>query len=110
MNVLVAGGAGYIGSHMVKALVRAGHAATVLDNLSTGHADAVRGAALVRGDLRSRADIEAVLDGARFDAVMHFAAFIEAGESMKDPGRFYQNNLVNSLHLIETAVESYNFV
>jgi len=101
MNVLVAGGAGYIGSHMVKALVRAGHAATVLDNLSTGHADAVRGAALVRGDLRSRADIEAVLDGARFDAVMHFAACCYVGESIEQPSKYYENNVIGTLNLLE---------
>jgi UDP-glucose 4-epimerase len=101
MNVLVVGGAGYIGSHMVKALVRAGHAATVVDNLSTGHADAVRGTPLVRGDLRSRADIEAVLGGARFDAVMHFAACCYVGESVEQPGKYYENNVVGTLNLLE---------
>jgi UDP-glucose 4-epimerase len=101
MNVLVAGGAGYIGSHMVKAQVRAGHAATVLDNLSTGHAEAVRGAALVRGELRSRADIEAVLGGAKFDAVLHFAACCYAGESVERPDKYYENNVVGTLNLLE---------
>jgi len=101
MNVLVTGGAGYIGSHMVKALVGAGHAVTVLDNLSTGHADAVRGAPLVRGELRSRADIEAVLGGARFDAVVHFAAFCYVGESVAQPSKYYENNVLGTLNLLE---------
>lgn len=100
-TVLVVGGAGYIGSHMVQALVRAGHAVTVLDNLSTGHADAVKGAQLVRGDLRIRKDIEPVLRQAKFDAVMHFAACCYVGESMQEPHKYYENNVVGSLNLLD---------
>src|SRR5512147_379298 len=101
MNVLVTGGAGYIGSHMVKALVRAGHSAIVLDNLSTGHADAVRGAELVRGDLRSREDAEALLRRKKCDAVMHFAACCYVGESVQNPGKYYENNVLGTLNLLE---------
>jgi UDP-glucose-4-epimerase GalE len=101
MSVLVTGGAGYIGSHMVKALVDAGHAVTAFDNLSTGHVDAVRGAPLVRGDLRSRADIDAAFGGDRFDAVMHFAACCYVGESVEQPSKYYDNNVVGTLNLLE---------
>lgn len=100
-NLLVTGGAGYIGSHMVKALVGAGHAVTVFDNLCNGHADAVRGAPLVRGDLRNRADIEGLLGRGNFDAVLHFAAFCYVGESMQKPREYYENNVVGTLHLLD---------
>jgi UDP-glucose-4-epimerase GalE len=86
---------------MVKALVRAGHSTVVLDNLSTGHADAVRGAELVRGDLRSREDAEALLRRKKFDAVMHFAACCYVGESVQNPGKYYANNVLGTLNLLE---------
>lgn len=101
LKVLVAGGGGYIGSHMVKALGRRGHAITVFDNLSTGHADAVGGAALVRGDLRRREDIAAVFRREKFDAVMHFAACCYVGESMRDPRKYYENNVAGTLNLLD---------
>ena len=101
MNVPVAGGAGYIGSHMVKALLRTGYGVTVLDNLCNGHADAVRGAELMRGDLRSREDIEALLRRARFDAVMHFAALCYVGESVQEPRKYYENNVIGTLNLLD---------
>ncbi len=101
MKVLVAGGAGYIGSHMVKALGRSGHAVTVFDNLSTGHADAVGGVALLRGDLRRPADLAAAFGSGKFDAVMHFAACCYVGESVQEPGKYYENNVVGSLNLLE---------
>lgn len=100
MKILVPGGAGYIGSHMVKALVRAGHEAVALDNLSTGHADAVRGARLVRGDLRRREDLEPLLAAERFDAVMHFAACCYVGESVEQPAKYYENNVSGTLNLL----------
>src|SRR5574341_1540864 len=107
MNIFVTGGAGYIGSAAAEALLAAGHSVTVYDSLVTGHRAAVpRRASFIEAALEdSRALSKAVLTG-RFDAVMHFAAFIEAGESMKNPGRFYKNNFVNSLSLIETAVQA----
>ena len=104
MNILVTGGAGYIGSATAEALLQAGHSVTVYDSLVTGHRAAVPAAAtFVEAALEQRAVLSRVLTRGGFDAVMHFAAFIEAGESMKEPGRFYTNNLGNSLSLIETA-------
>jgi UDP-glucose 4-epimerase len=104
MNILVTGGAGYIGSATAEALLRAGHAVTVYDSLITGHREAVPdGAALVEAALDDRAALARVLTEGRFEAVMHFAAFIEAGESMRYPGRFYFNNLNNSISLMEDA-------
>lgn len=105
-TVLVAGGAGYIGSHMVKALRRAGHVAVVFDNLSTGHADAIGDAPLIRGDLRRRADLDAALSQARFDAVLHFAACAYVGESVLRPDKYYDNNVVGTLNLLEAMRSS----
>lgn len=107
MNILVTGGAGYIGSATADALIQAGHSVTVYDSLVTGHRRAVpNGATFVEADLSDSDALVKTLTDQTFDAVMHFAAFIEAGESMKDPGRFYHNNLTNSLSLIEAAVRS----
>lgn len=107
MNIFVTGGAGYIGSATAEALLKAGHSVTVYDSLVTGHRQAVpEGAHFIHASLEDSHALAEVLTGEKFDAVMHFAAFIEAGESMIKPGRFYQNNLVNSLHLIQTAVEA----
>jgi UDP-glucose 4-epimerase len=107
MNILVTGGAGYIGSATAEALIRAGHAVTVYDSLVTGHEKAVPAeAAFVQADLSDSHALIETLTRAKFDAVMHFAAFIEAGESMKDPGRFFHNNFTNSLTLIENAVRA----
>lgn len=107
MNILVTGGAGYIGSVTAEALLKAGHSVTVYDSLVTGHRAAVpEEARFIQADLSDSQTLIATLSETNFDAVMHFAAFIEAGESMKDPGRFYYNNLANALALIETAVRS----
>jgi UDP-glucose 4-epimerase len=107
MNIFVTGGAGYIGSATAEALLNAGHSVTVYDSLVSGHRGAVpAGARFLHADLADAETLQSALTGEKFDAVMHFAAFIEAGESMKDPGKFFHNNLVNSLHLIETAVEA----
>ena len=107
MNIFVTGGAGYIGSATAEALLKAGHSVTVYDSLVTGHRQAVpEGAHFIHASLEDSHALAETLTGEKFDAVMHFAAFIEAGESMKKPGRFYQNNLINSLHLIQTAVEA----
>jgi UDP-glucose 4-epimerase len=107
MNIFVTGGAGYIGSAAAEALLKAGHTVTVYDSLITGHRQAVPdGAHFVHASLEDSHALAEALTAEKFDAIMHFAAFIEAGESMKSPGRFYQNNLVNSLHLIETAVKA----
>ena len=107
MNILVTGGAGYIGSATAEALLKAGHTVTVYDSLASGHRAAVpAGARFIHADLADTDKVKSVLMDDPFDAVMHFAASIEAGESMKEPGRFFENNFVNSLRLIELAMRS----
>ncbi len=101
MNVLVVGGAGYIGSHMVKHLGLAGCHVVTLDNLSGGYRDAVLCGEFVEGDLADRDLLDEIFASRRIDAVMHFASFIQVGESMRDPARYYQNNVVNSLNLLD---------
>jgi UDP-glucose 4-epimerase len=102
MNILVTGGAGYIGSGCAQKLMEAGHTVTVLDALVTGHLGAVpKGARFVQADLADRDTVRKTLAGGKFDAVMHFAAFIEAGESMRDPGKYMQNNVSCSIALLE---------
>jgi len=99
MNILVTGGAGYIGSATAEALIKAGHSVTVYDSLVTGHRAAVpEGARFIEADLSDSRALAKALTDEKLDAVMHFAAFIEAGESMKDPGRFYHNNLVPKVY------------
>lgn len=107
MNILVTGGAGYIGSAISGALLHAGHSVTVYDSLVTGHRQAVpEGAMFVQADLADHHALIKTLTDQKIEGVVHCAAFIEAGESMKDPGRFYHNNLTNSLALIETAIRT----
>ena len=107
MKILVTGGAGYIGSAAAEALLAAGHEVTVFDSLVTGYREAVPlGARFIQADLADSAVLVKMFDEGKFDAVMHFAAFIEAGESMKDPAKFLRNNLINSLLLIEAAVKA----
>ncbi len=102
MNIFVTGGAGYVGSHCVRRLVQAGHDVTVFDNLSQGHRQAVDPAArLIQGDLLDAAALRAALDSARFDAVMHFAAHLDVGESVREPLKYYRNNVVGTLNLLE---------
>lgn len=103
-TVLVAGGAGYIGSHMVKQLARAGHSVVVLDNLSTGFRELARYGELVVGDLADTALLERLFREHRFDGVMHFAAASLVGESMQDPGKYYRNNVANTLDLLDVMV------
>ena len=103
MNILVTGGAGYIGSVVTSDLLAKGHTVIVYDNLSHGHKEAVpEGAKLVVGDIGDGDAIRKTLKNHHIDAVMHFAALIEAGESMKDPGRFFQNNTANALTLLNS--------
>jgi UDP-glucose 4-epimerase len=107
MNILVTGGAGYIGSATAEALIGAGHSVTVYDSLVTGHRRAVpEGATFIEADLGDSHALVKTLTDRQFDAIMHFAAFIEAGESMRDPGRFFHNNFTNSLALMENAVRA----
>ncbi|HSR46596.1 MAG TPA: UDP-glucose 4-epimerase GalE [Anaerolineales bacterium] len=104
MKILVTGGAGYIGSIAAAELLAAGHDITVVDSLVTGHRAAIpSGATFVHADLADRSSLEATLQGGGFDAVMHFAAFIEAGESMTDPAKYFRNNLGCSLDLLDAC-------
>src|SRR3954452_2858048 len=101
MNILVVGGAGYIGSHAVRALLEAGHDVRVFDNLEYGHARAVPEGLLTVGDLADRGAIEPLLREHAIEAVMPFAAYASVPESVADPSRYYRNNLVGSLNLLE---------
>jgi UDP-glucose 4-epimerase len=100
-KILVVGGAGYIGSHMVKRLGQLGCSVTTLDNLSGGHRDAVLAGELVVGDIADRELLDRLLVRGQFDAVMHFASFIQVGESVKEPAKYYQNNVSNTLTLLD---------
>lgn len=101
MKVLVTGGAGYIGSHVVRQLGEAGHEVVVYDNLSTGNRWAVLGGTLVEGDLADGERLDALFAAHRFDAVLHFAAFIVVPESVAEPLKYYGNNTRNTLGLLE---------
>jgi UDP-glucose 4-epimerase len=103
-NVLVVGGAGYIGSHMVKSLLDSGYEVTVFDNLSSGHLDAVLGGRFVKGDLSNPELLEALFSSTKFDAVMHFAGLIQVGESVARPDIYYRNNVTLTLNLLDTMV------
>ncbi|MEQ3624589.1 MAG: UDP-glucose 4-epimerase GalE [Celeribacter sp.] len=103
-NILVTGGAGYIGSHACKALAAAGHVPVTVDNLSTGWRDAVKFGPFEQADLSDRAALDAIFARYAPAAVMHFAAFSQVGESMQDPGLYWRNNVLGSLTLIEAAV------
>ncbi|WOI31291.1 UDP-glucose 4-epimerase GalE [Sulfitobacter dubius] len=102
-KVLVTGGAGYIGAHACKALAQAGYTPVVFDNLSTGHRAAVKFGPLVEGDLLDRAAIDAALAEHAPIAVMHFAALSQVGESMQDPARYWRENVLGGLNLIEAT-------
>lgn len=101
MNVLVVGGAGYIGSHMVRALGHAGHNVVVLDNLSTGFPQSVTHGKLIRGDLLDRELTTRILRDESIDAVMHFAACALVGESVTHPAKYYENNVIAACGLLE---------
>ncbi|HBV98540.1 MAG TPA: UDP-glucose 4-epimerase GalE [Desulfotomaculum sp.] len=104
MNVLVCGGAGYIGSHTVRELVKAGHAVVVLDNLSRGHRKAVKNAILVEGDIADGSLVSDLVRSYGIDGCMHFAALSQVGESVRRPDAYYFNNLVKSINLLDTLV------
>jgi UDP-glucose 4-epimerase len=105
-KILVTGGAGYIGSHNVKALCSQGFDVVVLDNLSTGNAKSVKNAELVVGDLADRSFVDELMKKHNFDAVMHFAGSIKVPESVENPIKYYSNNTRNSLNLIEACKEN----
>lgn len=104
-SILVAGGAGYIGSHAAKLLARRGYHPVVLDNLVYGHRGAAKWGTFVEADLADREKVKAVLLEHRIRAVMHFAAYAYVGESVRDPGKYYRNNVANTLSLLEAMVE-----
>jgi UDP-glucose 4-epimerase len=101
MRILVTGGAGYIGSHAVRLFLARGHDVWVYDNLSMGHRAAVPADRLIVGDLADIPHLDQEILGKRIEAVVHFAAFTYVGESVREPGKYYQNNLVNTLNLME---------
>jgi UDP-glucose-4-epimerase GalE len=105
-SVLVVGGAGYIGSHMVKRLARSGYAVTTLDNLSLGHRDAVLAGAFVHCDLLDKEGLARVFAGNRFDLVMHFAASAFVGESVRDPRKYYSSNVIGALNLLSAMLDA----
>lgn len=100
MKVLVVGGAGYIGSHTVAALLEKNHKVVVFDNLSSGHKQAIKCPFIV-GDLLNKEDINQAFQKDKFDGVIHFAALCAAGESMKEPGRYFEINLQGGVNLLE---------
>lgn len=104
LNILVVGGCGYIGTHMVKALIQAGHHPITLDNLSTGHRNLLPGGDFVEGNIADAALLEHVFSSTHVDAVMHFAAFIEVGESVLDPIKYYRNNFSATANLLGAMI------
>ncbi len=104
MKILVTGGAGYIGSHMVRTLGEQDHEIVVLDNLSTGFEDAVLHGRLVVSDLADREGLDRLFGSENFDAVLHFAAHIIVPESVRDPIKYYRNNFANALNLADSCV------
>jgi UDP-glucose 4-epimerase len=106
-NILVTGGAGYIGSHACKALKRAGYTPVTYDNLSTGWADAVKFGPFEQGELTDRARLDQVFAAYNPAAVMHFAALSQVGEAMRAPGLYWHNNVAGSLTLMEAAIHAH---
>ena len=105
MNILVTGGAGYIGSICVEQLLDAGHTVTIFDNLTEGHRLAIdRRTTLIAGDLQQRCDIEDALEKVRPEAVMHFAANALVGESMENPSKYFRNNVYGGLNLLDAMI------
>ncbi len=107
-NILVIGGAGYIGSHTVKLLIDMGYNVIIYDNLSKGHEEVadILNVKLIVGDLGDRQKLKEVFETEKIDIVMHFAAFIEVGESVIDPGKYYENNVAKVINLLNQMVES----
>jgi UDP-glucose-4-epimerase GalE len=105
MRILVTGGAGYIGSFMVRMLLDKGNEVVVFDSLERGHKKALDPRAnFVKGDIKDRPQLESFFNNGKFDALMHFAAYISVEESEKEPDKYYQNNVVGSKNLFESAI------
>ena len=105
MSILIVGGAGYIGSHTAKRVAAAGQEPIVLDNLVYGHRWAVKWGPFIEGDLADAALLERVFKAHRIEAVIHFAAFTYVGESVTNPRKYFRNNLVNALNLLDAMVD-----
>ncbi|SIQ20609.1 UDP-glucose 4-epimerase GalE [Halanaerobium kushneri] len=106
MNILVTGGAGYIGSHVLKALLKEGHQVVTFDNLQKGHREAVIGGKFVEGDLSDQKHIENVMAENKIEGVIHLAADSLVGESMENPAKYYRNNFANGINLLEAMVKN----
>jgi UDP-glucose 4-epimerase len=106
MNILVVGGAGYVGSHMVQSLLKSGYDVVVADNFSTGFRNALVGGNLVEVDIADAAALDVLFAAHRIDAVMHFASFIQVGESVVEPGKYYANNLAATLTMLQAMVRA----
>lgn len=106
MKILVAGGAGYIGSHTVKELIQEGFEVLILDNFSTGRKELIVGGELVEGDLRDKEVLKKIFSSSDIGAVLHFASLIQVGESYLDPQKYYSHNILSSLNLLEAVIEA----
>jgi UDP-glucose-4-epimerase GalE len=106
MKILVTGGAGYIGSITVQELVKAGHQVVIFDSLVHGHKQAVAGVPTVVGETQDKQLVSRVLTEEKIQAVIHFAAFIETGEAMREPHKYFENNVYGSLQLVKAMVET----
>lgn len=106
MKILVVGGAGYIGSHMVHLLNATGYESIVLDDFSAGHRDAVKNAIVVEGSIKDRALLDSLFAQYDFEAVMHFASSIQVGESVRQPDLYYENNFSNTLILLNAMIKA----
>ncbi|TES85694.1 MAG: UDP-glucose 4-epimerase GalE, partial [Candidatus Aminicenantes bacterium] len=106
MKILVAGGAGYIGSHTAKELIKEGFEVVVFDNFSTGKKELLVGGELFEGDLMHKESIKKALGSKNIEAVLHFASLIQVGESYADPRKYYTHNLITSLNLLDVMLEA----
>ena len=106
MTILVVGGAGYIGSHMIRMLIEHGEQVVCFDDLSNGHADSVTGADLVIGNLLDQQALIQLFGQYNFEAVLHFASLIAVGESVSNPAKYYQNNVTGSLNLLQAMLDN----
>jgi len=106
VKVLVCGGAGYIGSHTVKSLIQEGYEVVVLDNLSSGRRELLCGGDFILVDLNDKGAVKEVFRAHQFGAVLHFASLIQVGESYRDPGKYYAQNLTTGLNLLDVMLEA----
>lgn len=104
-TILITGGAGYIGSHVSKELLRQGHLPVIYDNLQTGHREATQHAQFIEGDLANAKKLRETFESVSIDSIMHFAADCQVGESIENPLKYFNNNIKNSLQLVEIMME-----